>query len=60
MDPLGHLAPWLFKGTMDNENSECIMSGCMRIHIDKLQLILGQQLVRGFTTFIRHLTTNAM
>lgn len=34
MDPLGHLAPWLFKDTMERENSKLLWSGRTRAFID--------------------------
>ena len=46
MDPLGHLAPWLFKDTMEKENSKSRVN--IRIPIYLLtngQLILGLRLV---------------
>ena len=31
MDPLGHLAPWLFKDTIEKENGEDSCARCMGV-----------------------------
>jgi hypothetical protein len=58
MDPLGHLAPWLFRDMIDKENSECMMRGCREIRANSPQLILGQQLVLVLQAFSDNLITN--
>lgn len=62
MDPLGHLAPWLFKDTMEKENSKCSLDVKLSIGLllTNRQSILGLQLVSNLdfsSTYILQLLT---